>query len=349
MNPKKTNKESETSSVKKTGFVLFQSSEDDLYYFQFNDENGEPMFFSGGHGVVSRRDKNLESVKKYAAIPKMYKVLKEGKQFYFILRAGNYLEIGRSKAYSNNSEMKKAMKYFSENAAETQPKTSSKSPAKAMKKETKKRVDQSDEQFALKYSYQIHLYPNSEGNQINGRIINARTERKMAFNGLNGQAITEFMKEDLIGNMPSLSLTSPTEENSPTPGSEKVKSSPKGIAITDPSENLTLKILNKKTGKASNNLLRDAYYDLQVSLKENTKTKALKTKKELPFELSIKAITGSNFSNIWTENLEISSEGMLRLTSLPRIPYPGIYRMTVKSQNTESGKILSGNSVVNIV
>ena len=110
------------------------------------------------------------------------------------------------------AEVKKAMKYMTQNASEFHTPTT---PASTMKKqESVKKIKQPDEQFALKYSYQIHLYPSEEKKQINGRIMNMRTERKGTFSGIDGEKIVDFMAEDLKGKMPSILLTTNSDKQS---------------------------------------------------------------------------------------------------------------------------------------
>jgi uncharacterized protein len=358
MNSNKYNYNLSTSSQSnKPGFDLFRSLENEQFYFHINDIDGNPTFFSEALDTVRKRKRRIEGVKKNAANPKMYKVQKEGEQYYFVLRAGNYQEMGRSKLFSSKIAMNKAIKYLSEYAS-TEQTGSTHYPSASIENQNKTMLaQQADEQFALKYSYQVHIYPNSEDKLINGRIMNTRTERKGIFTGLDGQAIVDFMAVDLDVKLPSVSLTSVKGEKSKTLEQvitnlkpEKAKKQPREVVLKEPPVNFKLEILNKKTRKPSNTLLLGVIYDAQLSPKENVKLKLPKTGEKIPLEFSIKAIRGSNFSNTWVENVELSSDGILRLPSLPVFPYPGIYRLMAKSVGVgDEQNTLRGLSVVNIL
>ena len=117
-----------------------------------------------------------------------------------------------------------------------------------------------------------------------------------------------------------------------------------------PPENLMLKILNKKSGKPSNNLFSGEQYEMELYAKENTKVNWPKAGEKIPLEISIEAIKGSNYTNAWVENAELSPDGVMHVSSAPEFPYSGIYRMVAKSKNTDNDKnLLHGFSVVNVL
>ena len=91
--------------TKRYGFTTF-FKEDGLYYFQFNDREGEPLLYSHGYQSEKSRDNGIQSVLRYAGEDDLYEQKKTKKgQRYFVLKASNYQEIGRSRMFDSKEEM----------------------------------------------------------------------------------------------------------------------------------------------------------------------------------------------------------------------------------------------------
>ena len=88
------------------GFDKFQAG--DLHYFTYNG-GGDVILFSQGYTAEAGRDNGIESVTKNSKIEKRYNTHSEDGKFYFTLKAGNHQEIGRSRDYDSEADMKAAM------------------------------------------------------------------------------------------------------------------------------------------------------------------------------------------------------------------------------------------------
>jgi len=90
----------------KSEFETFKSETDHLHYFHFNDENGQALLYSQGYKDPRSRNGGIASVEKNA---QRVERSKDGDCHYFIIRAGNKLEIARSRDFANAKEMDAAI------------------------------------------------------------------------------------------------------------------------------------------------------------------------------------------------------------------------------------------------
>ena len=91
------------------GFATFFKL-DGLHYFQFNDKAGEPILYSHGYQSEKSRDNGIQSVIRNAGNPQLYELKKTKKgQPYFLLKAANHQEIGRSRMFDTEQEMQEKM------------------------------------------------------------------------------------------------------------------------------------------------------------------------------------------------------------------------------------------------
>ncbi len=84
------------------GFNTFDK--DGSSYFSFI-HGGNVVLRSQGYASASARDNGVQSIIKNASDEKRWKTVEEDGQFFYILRAGNNQEIGRSSAYEAKSKM----------------------------------------------------------------------------------------------------------------------------------------------------------------------------------------------------------------------------------------------------
>ncbi|MEO0897139.1 MAG: DUF1508 domain-containing protein [Bacteroidota bacterium] len=97
------------STSGKGGFEAFKSDKHNAYYFHFNDENGDPYFYSEGYKVDKSRDNGIKSVIKNSLVDDHFAVKQDDQGWYYTLRAGNYQEIGRSKYFTSEEEAKESL------------------------------------------------------------------------------------------------------------------------------------------------------------------------------------------------------------------------------------------------
>lgn len=92
----------------KWGFETFQDAESQLFYFHFNDENGDAVLYSQGYASAKNRDGGLQSVTANLALEDRYELLGENKHHYFVLKAGNRQQVAHSRFFSSKKELEAA-------------------------------------------------------------------------------------------------------------------------------------------------------------------------------------------------------------------------------------------------
>jgi uncharacterized protein YegP (UPF0339 family) len=98
-------------------FVVFKGK-DGQDYFRLKAGNGETILSSEGYKSRSSCANGIESVRKNSQEENRFEVktAKDGRE-YFILKAGNGQEIGRSQMYKSGSGCRNGMKSVARNAA----------------------------------------------------------------------------------------------------------------------------------------------------------------------------------------------------------------------------------------
>jgi len=99
-------------------FVVFKGKNGEDY-FRLKASNGEVIFSSEGYKSRKSCENGIASVRKNSQDPKRFEVkkAKDGRE-YFILKAGNGQEIGRSQMYKSSSGCRNGMKSVARNAAD---------------------------------------------------------------------------------------------------------------------------------------------------------------------------------------------------------------------------------------
>ena len=81
------------------------------FYFQMLNDDGGIILESQAYQTKDARNSGVESVKNNIGNPDRYSRLTEGDKEYFILKAGNNQEIGRSIGYTDETALKAAIEY----------------------------------------------------------------------------------------------------------------------------------------------------------------------------------------------------------------------------------------------
>ncbi len=93
---------------------------DGRFYFHFNDASGKALLFSQAYQKIAECEAGMKSVIKNATLSDRFlRVKSTDKKHYFVLRAGNRIEIARSRNFSSEAEMEKQLSFFSQNANST--------------------------------------------------------------------------------------------------------------------------------------------------------------------------------------------------------------------------------------
>ncbi len=98
-------------------FVAY-TGKDGKYYFRLKAGNGEVIFTSQGYASKKSCLNGIESVRKNSQDPDRFEVrtAKDGRG-YFVLKAVNGQEIGRSQMYKSDSGCRNGKKSVANNAA----------------------------------------------------------------------------------------------------------------------------------------------------------------------------------------------------------------------------------------
>jgi len=99
-------------------FVVF-TGKDGKHYFRLKAGNGEVIFNSQGYASRKSCMNGIESVRKNAQDADRFEVraAKDGRA-YFVLKASNGQEVGRSQMYKSDSGCRNGMKSVAKNAAD---------------------------------------------------------------------------------------------------------------------------------------------------------------------------------------------------------------------------------------
>ncbi|MFK7932808.1 MAG: DUF1508 domain-containing protein, partial [Saprospiraceae bacterium] len=96
-------------------YRLYRKKSANLYFFQFL-EGDEAVLNSQGYQDKDARNNGLNSVFNNASNADRYSVIEEDGQYYFILKAGNNQEIGRSVAYASQAAAESSSQTFRQQA-----------------------------------------------------------------------------------------------------------------------------------------------------------------------------------------------------------------------------------------
>ncbi|MEL6625090.1 MAG: DUF1508 domain-containing protein [Bacteroidota bacterium] len=104
---------SQTSRSNEPGFDPFQYEADEKFYFLFNGANGQPILFSRSFPSISKRNARIRQIIKSAGRTNRFeqKPTEDG-QVYFIVKASNGTEIGRSRNFASAAEAEAAIAYL---------------------------------------------------------------------------------------------------------------------------------------------------------------------------------------------------------------------------------------------
>ncbi|MGD2131134.1 MAG: YegP family protein [Lysobacterales bacterium] len=99
-------------------FIIF-AGKDGQSYFRLRASNGQVIFSSQGYKTKKSCLNGIESVRKNSQDPKRYEVkaARDGRE-YFVLKATNGQEVGRSQMYKSSSGCRNGMKSLAANAAD---------------------------------------------------------------------------------------------------------------------------------------------------------------------------------------------------------------------------------------
>jgi uncharacterized protein YegP (UPF0339 family) len=91
----------------------------DKYYFQYLNEDGEPIFFSHGYSSDSAREKGIEAFIRACQEEEHFHSKKtKKKRHFFELKSGNNKKLGRSAQFDSEEDMQEAINLLRESPAD---------------------------------------------------------------------------------------------------------------------------------------------------------------------------------------------------------------------------------------
>lgn len=127
---------SKVSNTRKAGFELIDGNQPNRHFFHFNDSEGFALLYSRFFDGKRRRIKAIRNIIKNAKKEERYEVVNQGNQYFFIIKTKEGYEIARSRTFQNETQMKLAIAYLKETAADYNK--AFKLPKKKKKKKTAK-------------------------------------------------------------------------------------------------------------------------------------------------------------------------------------------------------------------
>ncbi len=188
------------------GFSTFFKS-NGLYYFQFNDDIGEPILFSYGYPSEKSRDHGMKMVAQNAIHEANYETFESGKgQFFFTLKSEANVELGRSRLFNSKEELEAKRDYFRKSHADKaldqfkEPKLTTSSDQLASNSSigiVQKVVEQSKQEEKNgqmpRYKFSVIYYPDTGKWVVKPEFIPDSNQ----FESNNGKQIGDFLRSQL--------------------------------------------------------------------------------------------------------------------------------------------------------
>lgn len=174
------------STSGKPGFELFHDEKNEKHFFVFNDGGGTALLFSQAYSSSKSRDRGIEAVKGSLSRDDRVDRKKEGSKHYFILKAGNHLEIARSRFFDSKGEMEQALQFLTSRAAH-----------KPEKDITPSRSTSSEEEAAARYMFQLYFRKAAEGEPYRCTIEFPLANKKNTFHHFDMDMIARFIREQV--------------------------------------------------------------------------------------------------------------------------------------------------------
>lgn len=267
--------ENTQATVAFEGFETF-FKEDGMFYFRLKDASGEPVLFSKGYSSERSRDNGIQAFRN-AAKDGHYEsqTTKKGKH-YFILKAANHQEIGRSRMFDYKKEadhLVKALKGLEDNvpvfpaehrqeAPETKPAKREPDPVIAQKEAPAPPPD--DAGKMPRYKFSIIYYPNL---QI-WTLKNDFTGEAQQLKSCDGPAIQNFLLQQTLSE----------QQQEPTSLSQPPQGTPAGEhpEMPAPAENpvveqAELRLMTRQGTPAGDTITQDELGRAEVDVKTGKK------------------------------------------------------------------------------
>ncbi len=323
---KKPNSLNEANRSDAYGFTTF--FKDGKYYFQFKETSGRPILFSQGYATEKSRNNGIQSVIRNAKKDKQYefkkgKKDKKGKRF-FILKAGNHQEIGRSDLFGNKEELEEKLAIIKAIQLDVP----------ILEKTTKEKGIKN----LPRHKFSLIYYPDSKVWQIK----HDHSENSKEFKTYNSQLIESFVKQHLPAELNTL----------PTSKAQKTKQiSPKHQpmpAVAQAAPQPTQEQIELKIRTHRRELVKSVAKANQLGLLEVTTKNRIPNTEQPYFGQVIAKSLNSSKATIIAEVKALNARAgalFIPINDANKLN-PGWYRFNLTLQQGNKGRVLSGSQVV---
>lgn len=98
------------SKTNTSGFELFEV-EGNNYTFLYNDANGTPLLYARKFDSSGKREKRIRQLIQAAAKEERFEIIEENGSYFFIIKAKNNAEIGRSRLFTSQNDAEMGVQY----------------------------------------------------------------------------------------------------------------------------------------------------------------------------------------------------------------------------------------------
>ncbi|MCB0569592.1 MAG: DUF1508 domain-containing protein [Phaeodactylibacter sp.] len=184
----------------KFGFETFRSENDGLYYFHFNNSEGQPFLFSQGYQNKKSLSRAIRSVIKNAAREEHFTQGEEpDRGLYFLLRAGNNQEIARSSVFKSKREMLDKMALLRKLESEAPVWDTPEPIRNTLQVEAGARVPpdigNKAAMMAARYRFTLTYYPKRNAWAVKNDLV--EHQEPLALQKLDGEKIVNFIEAQM--------------------------------------------------------------------------------------------------------------------------------------------------------
>ncbi len=327
----------------KYGFETFHKENDKLYYFHFNDSNGNAILFSRGYRDSRSRDNTMKKVVKNAPHTDRYlkKRTEEGKH-YFYLKTEHGHKIARSMDFDSERVIDSMIKKLSEvdhdllesDVTEITAPVSQLKPADENKRTELRRRQKMIPEDMPRFRFTLTYYPDSRFWFLKNDFSE---EDSMTLPSLEGEKIVQFIHTQ----MPEWAMSGKEEKS-------EVRRKSKGSPIHKIKEKLEFKT---KDGRLMRHLIpKNQFSQVIMKLGEDI----LKGMKAVNCEAKIFAKSLTDHKKMLIGELEdgLPVDGRIEVPVLAQLLKPGIYRLyaqiTLKDEHQDYEEVDGGSQIVTI-
>ena len=180
-----------------TGFESFKSSDDQLYYFHYNDEKGQPLLFSTGFSTAKERTSARNTARKLLTSKEAFKKSGHQKAYYFTITSKSGKELVRSRTFTDRKKRDTALTALLEGQSSTS--ATPKIPKKKAQVATPAPEEVNTQQSVLpsRFRYNLIFRRMEEGQPLVGEIEYPILKERATFQGLDEDAILAFITQHL--------------------------------------------------------------------------------------------------------------------------------------------------------